>query len=251
MLSEKPWKIDRAVIVLLGTFVVYSLFGVAWAVMLRVNGGQKPADNSPVTLVLVTLSTHGSILAATALAMWWFRIRWREAFGFATPGAGPAMLKGATAAVLFLPVGWLLQASCQWALSLFHRQAQTQEAVQLLQKAPTPESRAYLVFFAILFAPAVEEIFFRGILYPAIKQAGWPRSALWGTSALFAASHLDLQIFVPLFVLGVALAWLYELTDNLLASITAHGVFNGVNVLMLFYGDDLINLLNRRLHAHP
>ena len=49
-----------------------------------------------------------------------------------------------------------------------------------------------------LLAPVAEELLFRGILYPAIKQAGFPRLALWGTSLLFAAMHMNLVTFVPL-----------------------------------------------------
>ena len=36
-------------------------------------------------------------------------------------------------------------------------------------------------------------------------------------------------------VLGLALALLYEWTDNLLAPIAAHAMFNAVNVVGLFY----------------
>ncbi len=35
--------------------------------------------------------------------------------------------------------------------------------------------------------------------------------------------------FVPLFALALALTWLYERTDNLLAPITAHALFNAAN----------------------
>ncbi len=75
---------------------------------------------------------------------------------------------------------------------------------------------------------------FRGIIYPAIKQSGFPRAALWGTSLLFALIHLNLANFVPLVVLALMLTWLYERTDNLLASIAAHGTFNAANVIYLF-----------------
>jgi membrane protease YdiL (CAAX protease family) len=78
-----------------------------------------------------------------------------------------------------------------------------------------------------------EEVLFRGILYPAIKQAGHPRVALWGTALLFAAVHMNLVTFLPLAVLALVLTALYERTNNLLAPITAHVLFNALNFVTL------------------
>jgi membrane protease YdiL (CAAX protease family) len=86
---------------------------------------------------------------------------------------------------------------------------------------------------AVLLAPLAEEVLFRGILYPAIKQAGHPRLALWGTALLFAAVHLNVATFVPLTVLALVLTALYEWTNNLLAPIAAHVLFNAFNVVLL------------------
>jgi membrane protease YdiL (CAAX protease family) len=74
---------------------------------------------------------------------------------------------------------------------------------------------------------------FRGILYPAVKQFGYPRLALWSTSLLFAAIHMNAVTFVPLATLALILTALYEWTDNLLAPIAAHVLFNALNFAML------------------
>ena len=86
---------------------------------------------------------------------------------------------------------------------------------------------------AVLGAPVLEEMFFRGILYPTIKQLGFPRVALWGTSLLFAAIHLNAASFIPFALLALALALLYEKTNNLLAPIATHACFNSLNLIML------------------
>jgi len=88
---------------------------------------------------------------------------------------------------------------------------------------------------AIVLAPVGEELLFRGLLYPWIKQAGFPRMALWGTAILFAAIHINLVLFVPLLVLALALTALYEWSDNLLAPIVAHSVFNALNLALLHF----------------
>ena len=87
---------------------------------------------------------------------------------------------------------------------------------------------------AVLLVPVAEEVLFRGNLYPAIKQAGFFRLALWGTSLLFALVHANVVIFVPLTVLALILTALYERTNNLLAPITAHAMFNALNFLTVF-----------------
>jgi len=89
-------------------------------------------------------------------------------------------------------------------------------------------------FFVV---PAAEEMLFRGLLYPWIKKAGFPKLAFWGSSLLFALIHLNLMTFLPLFVLALILTALYEKTNNLLAPITAHTLFNAVNLVMLYISE--------------
>jgi hypothetical protein len=87
--------------------------------------------------------------------------------------------------------------------------------------------------FAVVLAPVAEEFVFRGMLYPFVKQLGYPRLAWLGVSALFALIHVNAATVVPLFALALALTWLYEKTDNLLAPITAHALFNAANFTLL------------------
>jgi membrane protease YdiL (CAAX protease family) len=111
---------------------------------------------------------------------------------------------------------------------------QEQEAVHALRVTSAWQSHLILAVLALFLAPLAEEIFFRGMLYAGIKQAGFPRLATWGVSLFFALVHFNLVSFVPLFVLAILLTVLYERTDNLLACIAAHALFNGLN-FALFY----------------
>lgn len=56
-------------------------------------------------------------------------------------------------------------------------------------------------------------------------------SAVIVTAAIFAAIHLNIAFFVPLFVLAIGLGYVYERTGNLWVSICAHGLFNGGQIL--------------------
>jgi membrane protease YdiL (CAAX protease family) len=57
-----------------------------------------------------------------------------------------------------------------------------------------------------------------------------------GVSFLFALIHLNAPIFLPLFALALALTWLYEKTEGLLAPVLAHSLFNAANLLLLVFG---------------
>jgi hypothetical protein len=82
----------------------------------------------------------------------------------------------------------------------------------------------------VILAPIAEEIFFRGVVFNAWLREGGRRWAFIGSSLLFAAIHLSLASLVPIFALGLALAWVYDRTRNLLAPIVMHAVVNGVSV---------------------
>ena len=68
----------------------------------------------------------------------------------------------------------------------------------------------------------------------SVRETAWLAARrLFGVSALFAAIHFDAVTLVPLFALALALTWLYEKTDCLLAPIAAHSLFNAVNLVAL------------------
>ena len=110
--------------------------------------------------------------------------------------------------------------------------------------AKSPWLRVYLGFFAIVLAPVAEEFVFRGTLFPLVKQFGFPKLALFGVSILFALIHVNAPTFVPLFFFALAQTWLYERTDNLLAPITVHALFNAANLIAL-------SLVNSHITGHP
>ena len=72
----------------------------------------------------------------------------------------------------------------------------------------------YLGLFAVVIAPVAEEFIFRGVLFPFVKQLGWPGWRGLASSLIFAFIHLNAPTFVPLFVLALALTWLYERTNK-------------------------------------
>lgn len=235
MLSEKPWTVERIVYVLLGMATGICLVLLLGGVLQYFHGSKTLTEESPSYVIIEILSIHGSIFGAVAFVLWFQQITWQQAFGFSVQTIPRSILWGFIGAVVLVPAGGLLENGSEKILEWLHLSTTTQEAVQMLQKVQNPASRCLLIFFAVAIAPVAEEIFFRGILYPAIKRLGWPKTALWTTSVLFGAIHLNLSIFIPLTAVAMALVFLYEKTDNLLAPIVAHGIFNTVNVIELYH----------------
>jgi uncharacterized protein len=91
------------------------------------------------------------------------------------------------------------------------------------------------VVLAVVLAPVVEELVFRGALHQGLRRRTgfWPAAVL--SSAIFAVVHVEVVasspvFLVQLFLLGVLFAWLLERTGNLLAPVVAHLAFNGISM---------------------
>lgn len=180
---------------------------------------------------VVTLALHAGILVAILMFLRANRLGWRTAFGIQTRGAGRGfqLALGAGVGFFLLNTGLMKLSALFWTQLRFD--PKPQEAVMALQAGGILQP-VLIAILALGVAPVMEELIYRGLLYPTVKQLGFPRSALWGTSVLFAMSHVNLLSFLPLVCFGALLVWLYETTDNLLAPITAHFVFNAINVAL-------------------
>lgn len=87
-----------------------------------------------------------------------------------------------------------------------------------------------LAFFAVVVAPVLEEIIFRGLLYPAVRRMGGRFLAVGVTSVLFGIVHQPPVVWAPLTILGVVLAYLVETAGSVLPCIAAHMAFNALTV---------------------
>jgi membrane protease YdiL (CAAX protease family) len=89
------------------------------------------------------------------------------------------------------------------------------------------------VLAVVILAPIAEEVFFRGVVFNALLREAGSRWAYIGSAALFAVIHLEPVAMLPLFALGLALAWVYQRTRNLLAPIAMHATVNGIAVALV------------------
>lgn len=242
MLWKNSWE-PEAVLALIGGIVASLFFGNAAAGLLHQAGvaGFKSLDSAGYVL-LATLSFQGSAILFGTVFLKFHDSGWREVFG----STSWKRCLGLAAAVLtaVAPVMFLLKTASEVALLKLHWTLVDQRAVELIVSAKSPWLSAYMIFFALVLAPLGEEFFFRGLLFSTAKRFGWPKLGWIGVSFLFALIHLSAPIFLPLFVLALALTWLYEKTEGLLAPVMAHSLFNAANLVLL--------LLFEKYHpAHP
>jgi membrane protease YdiL (CAAX protease family) len=238
MVSAKSWR-SEAVLQFCGAQLLCFVFGLTLVGLLQKAGfaAFQPPDGFGAVL-LATLGFQGATWGLMTIFFGQHLVNWRAALGFCGPQLPRALLTAVVVALLILPAVWLLQYLSVLALTRLGWPPEEQVAVALISGARSWWLRIYLGVFAIVLAPVAEEFIFRGMLYPFVKQLGSPRCAWFGLSALFALIHLDAGTLVPLFVLALALTWLYEKTDNLLAPITAHALFNAANLVMLFFAQN-------------
>jgi len=230
MLSEKPWKLMDFLMVVMLLFTL--LLGGIFASLLASARADAAVNAQGETVnFTISLGLYGTILGLVHLMVRGRGASWRTAFGFRSPRQLSALLLALGVTFIILPIARCLGSLSGKLMEMIHLKAVPQQAIQMLQTHVSVGSQVFLGVLAIVVAPVTEEILFRGILYPFVKQRGYPKAALIGSSILFGALHLNLMTFVPLTFLGLILAWLYDATDNLAALIFAHGLFNFDNFL--------------------
>jgi membrane protease YdiL (CAAX protease family) len=235
MVSEKPWRPEAVLLLGAGMLVVLSLSVTAAALL-------KPEDAGP-DFNGFFISTVITQCCAVVLIHFFLRahgMAWGEFLGLRHRRIVLIVIMAIGFALLSLPVALLANQLSAKVITKIYGIPEQQIAVQVLEKTKDSAQRMIFALAAIIMAPLVEEIFFRGILYPLLKYRGYPRLAIWGTSLLFAAVHVNLMTFFPLFVFALLLVWIYERTDTLLAPIATHATFNTVN-FVLFVNQSLIN----------
>ena len=108
--------------------------------------------------------------------------------------------------------------------------------------------RIMIVFVAVVIAPLLEEMLFRGFVQTTIRsvlvshvsslgsratRCAWP--AIGASSVFFAIMHADPGHWPALFVLGVCLGYSYEKSGSLFRPIFIHFFFNASSIAIALY----------------
>lgn len=132
-------------------------------------------------------------------------------------------------------------------------QMQQHQQLKLIAEHPQLMSRILIAFVAVIVAPLLEEMLFRGLFQTVIRSyLQTLRSLLVGqnttdieqtkyrygtwlaiviSSVLFTMTHANAGHWPALFVLGVCLGYSYEKSGSLFRPIFIHAFFNAISVI--------------------
>ena len=109
----------------------------------------------------------------------------------------------------------------------------------LTEKFLSGNGASTLIINLILMAlmPAIgEELMFRGLLMNWFKKAfDNIHIVIFITAVIFSAIHMQFYGFIPRFLLGIALGYIYHWTKNLWAPILLHFINNATTVVVYYY----------------
>ncbi len=121
-------------------------------------------------------------------------------------------------------------------------QIERHQELNLILEHPELPLRILIIVVAVIVAPVLEELLFRGLFQTAIRsffEAGSglqrvPSNRIWLaiiiSSVLFAFMHANPGHWPALFVLGIGMGYAYEKSGSLLQPIFIHAFFNATTI---------------------
>jgi len=151
------------------------------------------------------------------------RLTWSDAGWGALAGVAGLFLAGIAAVITQLFVPDVTSAAAE-------------AATQLEESA----GRLSLTIFALVVmvgAPMVEELFFRGLFFGALRKRGVGAVlTIVITAVVFAGFHFEPTRFFVLLPTGILLGWVRWKTGSTGAAMVGHGLVNAPGALLLLFG---------------
>jgi membrane protease YdiL (CAAX protease family) len=196
-------------------------------------------------VVVYGVSFHAVALLAWPL-FWFGRKLLHTDYGAPAPAIGlsrreplaKVFVHAISTVAIALPVLALTSAAWNLVLRALGLPDQPQDLLVVFNSVESKALLAAMLFVACVLAPLNEELLFRGAIFRFCRQRFGRPAALLISGVLFGALHGNWASFVPLAVLGIALALAYERTGDLRVSILAHGLFNLNTLLIVLSGLD-------------
>ncbi len=202
------------------------LAGVLVAVLPRLGIG----GTLSMVVILLLLQTAIILGMLWAVVIRKYRLAWSD---LGLRPAAPAWYRWALGvAVLLLPVVALINGVLIPEVS-----GQPVQNPQVYAIAPVGFSWPALITMVALagvVAPFGEELAFRGLLFPWLRDRLGLAAATLLSALCFALLHGVLVLVPALTAVGVALALLYQRCGSLWPVIVAHGAFNSIMIVMLY-----------------
>ncbi len=239
-----PWALTGYEAALL--FVTIFLTGfVGQGVLGRIFGDmlKHSTDRAALEVIVYGVGFHGFALLGWPLFGLLRRHLYTD-YGAEPPAVEPSprlpsgrlLLTAAATLCAALPVLSAISLGWTFLLEKLGLPAEPQDLLAIFSDSHSPAVAAGMLFVACVLAPVNEELLFRAGFYRYCRQR-WGRAAgLLLSATCFAALHGNLAGFLPLALLGAALALAYERTGDIRVPIAMHALFNLNTVLILASG---------------
>lgn len=225
-------------------FGVYLLPAVFTAIMLGVLGVTFSEDPTPRDNGIVSSLTYGSGIAISVAACW-LAIRWKLLKSENLCPRVRDLWIGVAALALSYPLMHLTSLAANTVYTLTGGAPDSPLQHGTLELLATGDRASVwwwaIVAGAVLGAPILEEVVFRGFLQPAIRAMAGPWAAILISGALFTMLHIPrgpdsggaTWLAIPtLAVLAIALGIARERSGRLGVPIVMHIAFNALNVAL-------------------
>jgi membrane protease YdiL (CAAX protease family) len=160
--------------------------------------------------------------------------------GLETKGFWRLLLLGVTAGVTVIPIVLLINNGMQeLGLRVFdqERPSEGHALFRILRESPTVMNYTAVALSAVLLAPLMEELLFRGMLQGSLRPLG-RGVAVTASATMFAMVHLGSvpwQVLPALGALGVVLSVMFERTGVIWPGMVAHATFNACNLVIAIW----------------
>ena len=230
-LRSRPWNLRESGKIMLIMTVLF------WFLTLSVQTGYRLytiSENQAmlIHLVMQTLVFYVGGLVLIVSAMKSRGISWRRAFLSERHQFADSVRQGVVFCLAALPPAILLGWLYTQMLVFLGFDPQPQAVITLLAEPGQPLwFQVYFILMAVVAAPVVEELLFRGVLLSAVsKHMGLALSVL-SVSLLFALMHCNVKSIVPLFIMALAFSLGYVCSGRIVTAMVMHACFNLINVV--------------------
>lgn len=234
-----PWHIGFLPF-LIGAFALVIVVMLVISFMAVLAPAEWISDGLPSQILTFGLAMHGTALLALFALYKAYPEKFAQPFVRKRMPWARAIVTALYSFLVLIPVIYPLTYAWTFLLEQAGIEPELQDAVMIFGRVDSLPILLLMIFLTVIVAPISEEIVFRGCLYRFIKAKTAIIPALIATNLIFAALHQNLLSVLPLFILGVALAYVYEKSGDLKMPILLHGFFNLNTVIVIIVTNGLV-----------
>jgi len=189
------------------------------------------------------LNTFFIDIAAGIVILYFVTCKYKErleALGLKLSSFFKNILSGIKGYIFIIPGLFVTLVVSMYFLNLLGYTPPVQPVFEAFMEEESNKVLLFLTIFVSIFGPIIEEIFFRGFMYSAIKKRFGILIGAFVSSSIFSILHTNIAGFLPIMTLGMLLVYLYEKTGSLVAPITVHIIHNSIIITFVFFVKEVI-----------